>query len=392
MDIKNKKCYICGETKDGSLFVDEFRILLKNEVKKFDLCKDCYEQTQEKIKEKQVNPAILEENLKYWVENYECIFNYNLNDTRPIIIDDSNGKCRFCQKESPEVSFNKKAHAISEMLGNKNLFSNNECDQCNEFFGNELENDLGKYLGIIRTLTQINGKKGVPSYKTKDKKARIDLTNKGFVVQQVIGKEFLDIDNKCITFTFERESYTPIKVYKALVKMALSLLAYKFLENFNETFSWLKDDSEKSIYLNMKDYASVIIERFIPGPRPFNLTVKGFIRKEEQFLGPYYYFILEFGNFSYQIMVPCRKKDQKIYGKKIDFKIFPNEYDFFPSKFGIAQTIKKDMRSEEKTENEKLKMPFKFDKFEEVSIGSKNLDEVFEEHGIILKKRLKPNN
>lgn len=60
------------------------------------------------------------ERCKYFMENYECIFTYvqNVGATQPII-DLTDKVCRFCGKRYPEVKFRKKAHAISEMVGNK---------------------------------------------------------------------------------------------------------------------------------------------------------------------------------------------------------------------------------------------------------------------------------
>ena len=386
----NKKCYICGHIKNTNLFV-EYKIT-NNKICK--ICKDCNDKLGKYMLENRETFNKLFESTEYFYNNYNLIFSYNLNldYKKPIIISDPDKKCRFCGKKEPEVTFKKKAHAISEMLGNKVFLSDNECDQCNMFFGNELENDLGKYLGLIRTLTQTEGKKKVPAYKTKDNKARIDfIPNKGYVIIQQEGSEFLDLENKGIIF--EKEPYSPIKVYKAFVKMALSILPYQFLDDFSETLCWLKKDTinndvDKIFDQSMTNYA-YLIERFIPGHKPLDLKVTGLLRKNNNSLSPYYYFIIEFNNYCYQIMIPCIKRDTILLEHDIKINIFPIFYDFFPDKIKITTNIK-NMKNKNKIKEDKLIFPLNFGKIEIFKPNEKNLENLLKKEGISIKLNLKP--
>jgi HNH endonuclease len=90
--------------------------------------------------------------------------------------------CRYCGGEKPEVTFKERAHALPELIGNRWLFALDECDVCNDFFSVALEDHLAKYLGVRRTFSQIRGKTGVPSYKDKDGKSRIDVYNTGIEI------------------------------------------------------------------------------------------------------------------------------------------------------------------------------------------------------------------
>lgn len=386
----NKKCYICGHIKNTNLFV-EYKIT-NNKICK--ICKDCNDKLGKYMLENRETFNKLFESTEYFYNNYNLIFSYNLNldYKKPIIISDPDKKCRFCGKKEPEVTFKKKAHAISEMLGNKVFLSDNECDQCNMFFGNELENDLGKYLGLIRTLTQTEGKKKVPAYKTKDNKARIDfIPNKGYVIIQQEGSEFLDLENKGIIF--EKEPYSPIKVYKAFVKMALSILPYQFLDVFSETLCWLKKDTinndvDKIFDQSMTNYA-YLVERFIPGHKPLDLKVTGLLRKNNNSLSPYYYFIIEFNNYCYQIMIPCIKRDTILLEHDIKINIFPIFYDFFPDKIKITTNIK-NMKNKNKIKEDKLIFPLNFEKIEIFKPNEKNLENLLKKEGISIKLNLKP--
>lgn len=175
----------------------------------------------------------LSKRMKYFMENYDCVYTYvhNLGETQSIV-DYQDKVCRFCGRRYPEVKFKKKAHAISELLGNKEFVLKNECDECNIFFGHKLEDDLGKYLGLGRTLSQIFGKEGVPSYKDRNESWRIDWTNKGWVIQMRPDCTGVEQHENYFIFHAVRDTYSPIAVYKAFVKMALSLLPYEKMPFF----------------------------------------------------------------------------------------------------------------------------------------------------------------
>ena len=96
-------------------------------------------------------------------ENYKHEVNIILN--KKVYIGNK-GVCRYCGKNNSQVNFKKLAHAIPELLGNKYLFSNDECDDCNSYFDKHLENNLANFLGISRTTSQVVGKKGIPKVKS----------------------------------------------------------------------------------------------------------------------------------------------------------------------------------------------------------------------------------
>ena len=59
----------------------------------------------------------------------------------------SGGKCRFCDNDDRQ-KFRKKAHTFPEALGNKWVFSNDECDACNSRFS-VYEDSLAKAVGPL---------------------------------------------------------------------------------------------------------------------------------------------------------------------------------------------------------------------------------------------------
>src|SRR5437868_6921115 len=65
--------------------------------------------------------------------------------------------CRFCGVTGPKC-FKKVAHTLPEFLGNKGIFSNDECDACNALFS-IYEGALAEMLKPFLTLGGIKGKK-----------------------------------------------------------------------------------------------------------------------------------------------------------------------------------------------------------------------------------------
>ncbi|MGJ1488571.1 HNH endonuclease [Sphingobacterium spiritivorum] len=75
-------------------------------------------------------------------------------------------RCRFSNKTSDQFSFKMEAHIILQFMGNKNLLSNFECDDCNQKFS-KYEDSFANFIGASRTIAQIPGqaKNKVPNLK-----------------------------------------------------------------------------------------------------------------------------------------------------------------------------------------------------------------------------------
>jgi len=74
--------------------------------------------------------------------------------------------CRFCGQKYPEVSFSNRAHLMPKMIGNVDLFSDFECNECNNLFS-RFETDLSYYLGISRSIIGLEDEALAPSYVAK---------------------------------------------------------------------------------------------------------------------------------------------------------------------------------------------------------------------------------
>jgi len=128
--------------------------------------------------------------------------------------------CRFCGKDDNN-SFKKKAHTVPQTLGNKFLLSFDECDDCNSLFG-EYETHLTNFFEPIRAIFS-NG------ILRKFKSPRERIIVEPF--PQIPGGRLISdkSDNYKLTqnqqeIHMKTNSYVPIYVYRALLKIALSLI------------------------------------------------------------------------------------------------------------------------------------------------------------------------
>lgn len=152
--------------------------------------------------------------------------------------------CRFCGKSVPEVTFDKKAHAIQDALGNKHLFCNEECDTCNHDLAT-VEDQFRIIMDFRRSIFRIP---------RKDTTKAAKVVGKDFVIQADIDgnphlylmQEKLKGVDTAKTFMHHFELKEPIvneQMYKALCKMVIDMLPSNELSHFENTIRWIKSKS-----------------------------------------------------------------------------------------------------------------------------------------------------
>lgn len=162
----------------------------------------------------------------------------------------SRDSCRYCGTH--EISaFGKKtnAHTFPEALGNKVLFSLDECISCNAIFST-YEDALAKAVGPFLTLGGIRGKKGVrqtgrsQSF-SKIRHNKIDDQRHISVRAAGVADELIHVDQnsgilKC-RMPVEGDRFIPLYAYKALLKMALALLPNDEVKRFQGAVESLRN-------------------------------------------------------------------------------------------------------------------------------------------------------
>ena len=288
--------------------------------------------------------------------NYETIVSYGTNQAKNVFLGDKNNQvCRFCGCKKGEVTFKKEAHALSNLIGNDRLFSYYECDDCNGNRFSKYESEFSNYMKLLHCLSQVKGKRGIPSYKSrKDDFTRIDI--KDFI--SVLQKEdetaiaHLDKKNKVIHFKGKR-TYTPVNVYKCLLKMALMVMPDSELLEVTNAMDFLMDrkNIKGQLLVGYRQYGGIS-----PFPTPVTMLFK---RKDERLEEnvPLYMFLLAYGNFAFQFQIPFCPADKFLFGKEISMPYIPTIADTI-----IPQRLKGlDFSSSEKVIKEEYGMDMTFE-------------------------------
>lgn len=257
--------------------------------------------------------------------------------------DKSSRRCRFCGGTPPEVTFKKIAHAIPESLGNRGLTSAYECDGCNELFGSGIENDLGEWSKPTRTFARLSGKNGIPTLKKNSKGGwRVEAAGKKLEVRSYEDDPLYEVDetNRRVTFTFKRGSYTPVAVFKAFVKIGLTLMPDEELEPFARTLDWIRHRDHSRSWIGQ----APLIHTFQNGPMPNDKIIALVLRRKEGVTGiPYSFLILGYGNDVFQVVLPAPAKDADVNGTTFKLVPFPSPGGPDPAKYGRAKPKVVDM-------------------------------------------------
>ncbi len=269
-------------------------------------------------------------------------------------------RCRFCHRTKPTVTFSKDAHLVPAFVGNKTLFSRYECDDCNDRFS-QFEDDLAKMTMGDRAISQVPRRKGFTPLKPQGKKSSFVRDAAGVLIKQYMDEGVFTIDqeNSQLVITYETQPFRPLGVYKALAKIAYGLLPEEELPIFEELRLWLleKDVMSSKVY---GDKGHWCFHTFVPGPSPFPRPIIALLRRKGGIAAPYLMFFLAFGNWTYQIFVPCPQKDAHLADKPIDVIVYPHLYMLQPWLVpGLIQSKQLFLDDpDRKSENRVLRMHF----------------------------------
>ena len=144
--------------------------------------------------------------------------------------------CRFCSRSHPSTSFSNYSHLIPQLMGNTDMYSDFECDECNNRFSSS-ENDLAEYLGISRSLTGLNGSGRPPGFAAR----RLRAKSRSFIGDNIliIAPEDLKREGGKTIISYTKNPFVPANVYNALLKSALSLLGNSEIkENYQHAIDY----------------------------------------------------------------------------------------------------------------------------------------------------------
>lgn len=282
--------------------------------------------------------------------------------------DRANRVCRFCGKRPPEVRFSQVAHAIPQALGNRGLITAYECDACNSHFGGGIETDLGTWSMPRRTASLIKGQNGIPTLKKGSSGGwRVEVKGGRLEIHSYEDEPIFDLDevNKKLTLTVTVGSYTPVAVYKAFVRIGLTLMPDSELGAFGTTLAWIRDPNHSNGLI----HGATICHTRQNGPMPPDrLTAIVLRRKPETIGSPYAYLVLGYGNDVYQVVLPAPAEDASLAGQPFSMVVFPTPGGPDPARYGRSTPRMLDLTGHSVVKGEKEIIRFGYEHMVKVPV------------------------
>lgn len=216
--------------------------------------------------------------------------------------------CRYCNKSEKETSFNQHTHLLPELIGENNIFTFDECDICNKLFS-DYESSFSIFIRPYMTLLGIKGKRKIPDFHSRtverNEETRTILKhkvgNKKELYIQSIDDFTINPKNKTFDIIFRKSPFVPLKVYKSLLKIALSLLPREFDKFNKQSFAWLTNRQDDLTFVCRAFITTLKKKRFLTPYADLYKAKKLFNNKEEF---PEYTLIICFANQVVQIFLP----------------------------------------------------------------------------------------
>ena len=233
--------------------------------------------------------------------------------------------CRFCGNKKPKVQFDKEAHAIPAALGNKYLKLADECDDCNQYFGDQIEPTLVELLNIQRVFLGIESRGSLPTVQFPGGKL---FRNEHGMHMAVVSESISEDASGALSVRLGSKSIVPQDFYRALCKIAISVIPEKVLPSLAKTIRWVRyrESSDKPL---PKIAAAVVM---LPPDPSAQITL--YIRKERHPVLPHVVCEFRLGCYMYVYALPFSELDEgDLVGffDNDDFKQTFRHYNFVPS-------------------------------------------------------------
>ena len=245
--------------------------------------------------------------------------------------------CRFCHRTSDETSFKKVAHVIPTALGNDHLKSAEECDECNEYFGQQTEPSLIAMLDLQRVFLGTQGR-GKNNGRPKLPFGLDSLTHDG---QKVVIKahDVVKGDDDSFEVTLGRGArQIPVAAYRALVKIAIAVVGGEHMPDLAEAIEWVRHGKHGDRPLPLVATSTIDLP---PNPSA-QITV--YTRKESHDRLPHVVGEFRLGCFMFVFAVPFSARDR---WDLVGFFDDPDFRDTFRHYFAAAQWTQIDLSGNE---------------------------------------------
>lgn len=263
------------------------------------------------------------------MQDYNILKIYKLNQTADEVISSGTTPrtCRFCGKIEPNVKFKKRAHAISELCGSHHLLSDYECDDCNNKFS-KYERQFSQFMLFYHAILGVEGKKGIPTYQ-RDRNGTTGVSNEGGIANiksQVNEEPIFKIKRKDGKFIVSgTRTYVPLDVYRALLKMALTVMPETEMQYLQETLKFLTDET-----VQLPESFQVGMRIYLGGMNVIRPSSVQLYKRKQSSTGnfPAYLFALSYSNFTFQMYLPGCSLDSHLASvQNLEVPIIPTVAD-----------------------------------------------------------------
>ena len=153
--------------------------------------------------------------------------------------------CKFCHRGRPDVRFRSDAHIIPAALGNRSLFSQEECDNCNNKIGSRLENELVSSLAAIRQLGLYRSRKESTKYRPPGQPSfLVSVPEQRLVQVQEDSKQgtvkFVERTGNNIALEIPLPPFSLADVCRALARMAYFVASDELMPSASHLLPWIK--------------------------------------------------------------------------------------------------------------------------------------------------------
>lgn len=279
------------------------------------------------------------EMLNAWVKEFHSYYKYDSSFNtqtkhRYALGNKVQQRCRYCGMDKSQSTFKKNAHIIPKVIGNRLVTCHYECDRCNAIFG-KYETDLSSFIGLrgYYETTDNYGIKKRRVYKSKSGEGTIYFSERGMELIDPKSEIFELLENgKTFKSIVNKNPYIPLNVFKALIKISLSVLKDESMKDFDDTIKFLITDKFDN-HILIKKFAKLsyltLIDFYIEHPIIYIFrklpSLKEYEIKENIHI-PNKTVLIFFRDFIYQIFIPFDISDDislNNENKSIIFPLYP---------------------------------------------------------------------
>lgn len=230
--------------------------------------------------------------------------------------------CRFCHgTQATGAKFTMDAHTISESIGNKLIFSYEECDICNDRLGSSVEQDFGEMLRIDRCYFGVKGKDGIPVVRgenfTMEHPEGGALSIKFFNDDDGHVPELDEIVLKYIS------RYNPQNIYRCLVKYALGVMPQEYVCHFDKVGNWVRNQNSLAKLPTLK---KLTLAKHEMQPHIILYIRKGGNKDLPYAVGEFHVL-----RYIYSFIIPLCDEDDRDFCNQMDYDRFWNLFTHYNS-------------------------------------------------------------